>query len=65
MTENPWQIQHRYRMCTRKALYDTKTYAKKIRRRMLAHGKGDSNLRVYRCLYCRGWHIGNSSSRRV
>lgn len=44
------EIRHRWKMCSRKKSYDSKTNAensKEVRR----HGH-----RIYKCPYCRGWH---------
>jgi rubrerythrin len=50
--------------CTGKERFETRGRAESVRKRMMRSRRRGPHMRVYRCEYCGGWHIGTSFERK-
>lgn len=54
----------RFKACARKRRYLSRELAELALRQFIARG-GDRGVALYRCKFCRGWHLGHSRSAQL
>lgn len=62
MSENAWRREY-HRTCRRKIRYKKLKTARRVIKKLKAKGndkKDPEDLRVYRCPFCRGFHVGHT-----